>query len=256
MLAIWIIALNTYREIIRDRILYSILVGAVLIIGFSLALGNLSFAEQSRITANFGLTAIQLSSIVLSIFLGSSLVTKEIEKKTIMTLLVRPVTRIQFLLGKAMGLILLQLTTVTLLALVLGLIFLNIGVEISNSFGVALLGVFLESITLLGMTLFFSTFSTPLMVVAFSLGLFLIGHWVDSLNFFFLKDSSGPMSIAFAKIVGLVVPNLDRFDWKKGVIYGNVTSIHDLSLATLYAVSWFLILISISAFIIRRKDFA
>src|SRR4051812_6925954 len=102
---LWVIAKNTFREIIRDRILYGLHIFAILLIGFSLVLGELSFAEQTRISINFGLAGIHLSAITLSIFIGSSLVAKEIEKQTILTLLARPVSRLQFLVGKYLGLI-------------------------------------------------------------------------------------------------------------------------------------------------------
>src|SRR4051812_34634381 len=99
MKPVWIIAKNTYREIIRDRILYGIVVFALMLVGLSLALGQLTFAEQAKISADFGFIGIQLSAVVLAIFVGSSLVAKEIEKQTILTLLARPITRTQFLLG-------------------------------------------------------------------------------------------------------------------------------------------------------------
>src|SRR3989344_2748310 len=100
MKIIRIIARNTYREIIRDRILYVLILFALLIIGVSLALGQLSFAEQTRISINFGFSAISLSTVVLAVFAGSTLVFKEIEKRTVLTLLARPITRSQFLIGK------------------------------------------------------------------------------------------------------------------------------------------------------------
>ena len=76
MKSIWVLAKNTYKEVIRDRILYALLMFAVLLIGLSLALGQLSFAEQARISANFGLSAIHLAAVTLAIFVGSNLVYK------------------------------------------------------------------------------------------------------------------------------------------------------------------------------------
>src|SRR5689334_11892297 len=104
MRPVLIIAINTFREIVRDRILYGILVGAILLILLSLALGQLSFAEQTRIAANFGFTAIHIGAVIVSIFVGSTLVAREIDKKTILTLFVRPISRQQFLFGKCLGL--------------------------------------------------------------------------------------------------------------------------------------------------------
>ncbi|MGE0762503.1 MAG: ABC transporter permease [Bdellovibrionales bacterium] len=256
MRSIWIIASNTFREIIRDRILYGICVGAVLLIGLSLALGELSFAEQARITTSFGLTSIQLSAVILSIFLGSSLVTKEIEKKTIMTLLVRPVTRTQFLLGKALGLLFLQVTVMTLLAGVLLLIYVNINLEIQYQVFVALHGILLEAIVLLGLALFFSIFATPMMVVAFTAGLFIIGHWLDSLAFFFSKGEVNMVSKFLSKVLPQIVPNLDRFNWRSAVVYGDAIAFNEVLLTSGYAAAWFALLIGAAGYIFRRRDFA
>jgi Cu-processing system permease protein len=254
MRAIWIIAINTYREIIRDRILYGIIVFAVLLIGLSLALGELSFAEQARITSSFGLSAIQLSAVVLSIFLGSSLVTKEIDKKTIMTLLVRPVTRLQFLLGKAAGLLFLQMTVMTALAIVLLGIYWGIGVPIHYQFVVALHGVFIEALVLLGLAIFFSIFATPMMVVAFALCLFLIGHWLDSLAYFSRKATG--FTALLTSVIGNVIPNLEMFNWRSAVVYSDPITASTVGWSTAYALAWFAILLTLSSFIFRRRDFA
>lgn len=254
MRSIWIVAINTFREIIRDRILYGIFVFAILLIGLSLALGELSFAEQARITTSFGLAAIQLSAVVLSIFLGSSLVTKEIEKKTIMTLLVRPVTRLQFLLGKSLGLVLLQITVMTALALVLIAIYQGIRVDVQIQFLLALHGVLLEGLVLLGVALFFSIFATPMMVVAFAMGLFLIGHWLDSLEYFTQKSGEGLMPL-LAEVLVRVVPNLENYNWRSAVIHGDPLSVSTVGWATVNSLAWFALLVAAAGFIFRKRDF-
>lgn len=255
MRSIWIIAINTYREIIRDRILYGIVVLALLLIGLSLALGELSFAEQERITTSFGLSAIQISAVILSIFLGSSLVTKEIEKKTIMTLLVRPVTRVQFLLGKACGLLLLQLTVMSLLAGVLILIFNQLNIEIKYQLFYALHGVMLEAVVLLGLALFFSIFASPMMVVAFTLGLFLIGHWLDSLSYFTRKDPNSAMGI-IGDWIPKIVPNLEFFNFKSFVVYADPIQLHEIVWPTVHSMAWFAGLLIVASYIFGRRDFA
>lgn len=255
MRAIYIIGINTYREIIRDRVLYGIFVMAILLIGLSLALGELSFAEQARITTSFGLTAIQLGAVILSIFLGSTLVTREIEKKTVMTLLIRPVTRMQFLLGKSLGLLLVQLTVMTLLGLVLIGIYHFMQVNIRYQFIVALHGIMLEAMTLLGITLFFSIFATPAMVVAFSSGIFLIGHWLDSLSYFVKKGQSDIIKDVVAVFVKFF-PNFEHFNWRQAVIYEDVIPMDVITAATGYGIIWFALLIFAAGFILRHRDFA
>src|SRR5258708_1724384 len=149
MRALWILAKNTFKEVIRDRILYALILFAVFLIGLSLALGQLSFAEQARISANFGLTAIHFCAVVMAIFVGSNLVSKEIEKKTILTILVRPISRLQFIIGKSLGLTMLIATMVTGLAFILALVFWGLGLKVDHRFLVVLCGLLGESMVLL-----------------------------------------------------------------------------------------------------------
>jgi Cu-processing system permease protein len=179
-----VIAFNTFREIIRDRILYGIVVFALLLIGVSVVLGELSFAEQARISADFGFTGIQISACVLAIFVGSTLVAREIEKQTVLTLLAKPVTRSQFILGKFLGLALVVTAIMLGLAVVLALLLIFLGFTLELSFPIALLGILMEALFLISLALFFGTFARPMMTVVFAVSFFLIGHWVDSLDFF------------------------------------------------------------------------
>jgi Cu-processing system permease protein len=254
MKSIWIIASNTYREIIRDRILYGMLVFALLLIGLSLALGQLSFAEQVRISVNFGFTAIHLSAVIISIFVGSTLVTKEVDKKTVLTLLARPISRLEFLLGKGLGLIFINVTVVSCLALILVVTFLLLGADLNLSFFVALHGVFLESAILLAFSLFFGAFATPVMVVPFCIGIFLIGHWMNSLSHFLGKREDASLSM-LAKFLETVLPNLESFNWRTHVIYDDVVPWAEFAKVNIYAVFWFVLLISLSAFFFGRRDF-
>lgn len=255
MKIIWIIALNTFREIIRDRILYGLIVFTLLLIGLSLALGQLSFAEQTRISADFGLTAIHLSAVILSIFVGSTLVAKEIDKQTILTLLVRPITRLQFLLGKSLGLSLVILTFMCGLSVVQIIVFLGLGVDINGVFFVALHGIALEALVLLGAAILFSTFSSPLLVACFSIGVFLIGHWINNLSYFSNNSSSKEFRV-FSQIVINTFPNLEKFNWRSLIIYNESVSFSEVALSSLYSVAWFILLITIAALVIRKKDFA
>ena len=253
MRVIWILALNTYREVIRDRILYALVLFAFLLIGLSLALGQLSFAEQARISANFGLSAIHLSAVALAIFVGSTLVSKEIEKKTIMTILVRPISRIQFILGKALGLSLLIFTMIVGLAAVLLLVFELIGMRVDYRLGWVLAGLAAESLILLGFTIVFSIITRPLLVVCFSIGIFLIGHWQNSLGFFATKAESGPLP-AIEWLVRHTLPNLERVNWKDLVLYDQPIIVAEKATALAYAFCWFGLCVCVAALLFRRKD--
>lgn len=254
MKSVWVIAKNTYIEIIRDRILYGLLVFTLLLIGLSLLLGDLSFAEQARIAANFGFASIHLSAIIISIFVGSSLVNKEIDKKTVMTLLARPISRLQFIIGKIFGLLLINATVISGLAGVLFLTFMGLKMSLDASFFMALHGIFLESSVLLGIAVLFGCFATPAMVVPFSLGLFLIGHWMDSLKFFANKSGSELFQLV-SQVINVVLPNLENFNWRSEVIFDKPIEWSVFAKANAYGFFWLVCLIALSSFIFRRRDF-
>lgn len=237
----------------RDRILYGLVVFAILLIGFSLALGQLSFAEQSRISANFGLTAIHISCVILAIFLGSTLVAREMDKKTILTLLARPITRLEFLLGKALGLSSVIVVVMLGLSTILTLVFTGMNVSIEFGFLISLLGIFFECLVLMGFALFFSTLSRPVLVVCFCIGIFMIGHWLGSLDYFAAKSGSevfGWMS----KITSIVIPDLESFNWRSLPVYEETLALPVFFTALIYAFSWFGFLLVGANLILRRKD--
>ena len=254
MRSAFIIAINTFREIIRDRILYGIVVFALILLGVSLALGSLGIQEQVRISLNFGFMGIQLSLVVLAIFVGSTLVYKEIEKQTVTTLLARPLSRIDFLLGKFFGLALVILVVMVGLSGVLLLVSWGMGFQPQASFAVALYGILWEALILLSVTLFFGSFSRPIMTVIFALGVFLIGHWSESLTYFALRSESKGYQM-FAKVVQVGLPNLESFNWKDFPLYEGFVSGQEILFATLLGLGWCMVLLSMTATIFKRRDF-
>jgi ABC-type transport system involved in multi-copper enzyme maturation permease subunit len=252
--AIRIIAINTFREIIRDRILYGIIVFALLLVSLSIALGALSFAEQARISANFGFTGIQLSAAIVSIFVGSTLVAREIEKQTILTLLARPISRSQFLLGKFLGLIMVILVVMSGLAVVLAGVVASLDLAIRAPFFVALYGVFLESILLIAITLFFGVVSRPIMSVIFTSAVFLIGHWVGSLDGLVKKNATETFRTV-VKILNWCLPDFERFNWRAAPIYDSAIAVNEIVFASIYAYGWVIFLMTLTIVLFRRRDF-
>jgi ABC-type transport system involved in multi-copper enzyme maturation permease subunit len=250
---VFILARNTFKEVIRDRILYALILFAFLLMGLSLMLGQLSFAEQARISTNFGMTAIHMSAVILAIFVGSNLVYKEIEKKTVMTILVKPITRMQFLLGKCLGLSFVIVTMITGLSLILLLVFLGLDMPIDHRMLIALLGLWAESMILLGVTLLFSMITKPLLVVCFSAGIFLIGHWQSSLEFFAKKDSTGTLK-PVTWVISHFLPDLERVNWKDLILYNQPIPAQSIAVALAYALAWFAVYVSLAAIVFRKKD--
>lgn len=255
MRAVLIIASNTYREIMRDRILYGLIIFAILLIGISLALGKLSYDEQTRISANFGFTAIHLSVMIMSIFVGCTLVSKEMEKKTIFTILVRPITKAQFVTGKYTGLLLVILTMIFGLSLILSFIFWKMDVTMDLRFFVGIYGIFLESCILLAMTIMLSCFTRPIMVVTFAMSFFLIGHWLNSLKHF-SETSESPTFYYLGQVILHTFPNLEWYNWRSIFVYSGSVPWEQVGLASLSALAWGTMLVFGSTLILEKKDFA
>jgi ABC-type transport system involved in multi-copper enzyme maturation permease subunit len=250
-----VIAKNTFKEVIRDRILYGLFLFAALIIGVSLALGQLSFTEQARISANFGLMAIHLGAVGIAIFVGCTLVIKELDKQTILTVLVRPLSRTHFIIGKFFGLAVVISVQMFGLAAVLLFVFYLIGFGFSEQLFIALLGIFLEALCLLGFTMFFSIFARPVLVVCFSIGVFLIGHWFSTLKYF-SQQARGSIVDVIYRFFRFAFPDFEALNWKNLVIYQEpVQTAHCLTVSV-YILLWIVLLVASTAAIFERKDLA
>lgn len=254
MNSIIVIAGNTFREVIRDRILYGLVVFALMLLFLSVALGQLTFDENLRLSANFGFTGIHIATIVLAVFVGSSLVSKEIDKQTILTLLARPISRAQFILGKAFGLMSVLMVVAAGLAVILSIFLYLLKFNFTVEYPVAIAGILFEAAVLLSVALFFGSFARPMMTVIFTVSIFLLGHWVDSLHYFISKSESTSFKFV-GTIIGYIVPNLERFNWRAAPVYGAEVPMPEVFAASGSMIGWVVLLISATVLIFRRRDF-
>src|SRR3954464_10905429 len=181
------IASNTFREAVRDRVLYNLIAFAVLMTGSAILIGQISIDIERLVVINLGLTAVSLFGIVIAIFIGIGLVSKEIEKRTLYTVLSRPVRRWEFIVGKFFGLA---------GTLVVNTFFMAIGMfgallYVAHKFTrpdalilVALYFIVLEFLIICSLALLFSSFSSPLLSAVFAFSLFVIGSFADDLRGF------------------------------------------------------------------------
>lgn len=254
MKAIYFVAINTFKEIARDKTFFILFIFAIIFMGFAMVLGQLTTMEQYRLTVDFGLAGVQLTVVALSIFSGSTLVFRELEKKTILYLLAKPISRSQFLLGKFIGLFLIiSVMIIALMLMLLGL-FQFIGWEANDIFFKSIYGIVLESMLLLSITMWLGVSIRPTLVVAISISIFLIGHWLNGFKLL-VKDGTSQALKAFSEIIFHVLPNLENFNWRNHVIDNKAVDFAELMNASIYAFCWCLILISVAYFFFRRKDF-
>jgi ABC-type transport system involved in multi-copper enzyme maturation permease subunit len=207
------IAFNTFREAVRDRVLYNLVVFALLIVGAALLFGQISVGIHVIVLINLGLTAISIFGVVIAIFIGIGLVSKEIDKRTLYTVLARPVRRWEFILGKFFGLV----GTLLVNAFFMSVGFFLALLYLVHRFGrsdvdllVALYFIVLQFIIVTAIALLFSTFSSPLLSAVFAFSLFIIGTFSEDLRSFAALAQGPARWIATA--AAYLVPNFSALN--------------------------------------------
>ena len=247
------IALNTFRENLRDKLLYNLLVFALLMIGSSILLMRLTLGEFHRLILDIGLGSINFFGVLIAIFVGIGLVNKEIDKKTIYTIISKPVARYQFLLGKYLGLSLTLLVNTGIMAggllIVLSVQAVPIQLVLFKAIGL----VFLEFLVVTAVALLFSTFTSATLSAIFTLAIYVIGHLTTDLRTFGHKmDVVGRTVI---ESLYYLMPNLDRFNLKGHVTHQLEVNAADLLLIVGYGAAYTALLLVLASAIFQRRDF-
>jgi ABC-type transport system involved in multi-copper enzyme maturation permease subunit len=249
-----VIAWNTFRENLRDRILYNLVIFAVLLIGLSVLLGGLTISEQSKIITDVGLAAVNLVGIVIAIFVGIGLVSKEIERRTVYTIMARPITRSHFIVGKYFGLTLTLLINVLVMATVfLGTLWMN-RAPIHPSLLQAVQLIFVEVLLVTALALFFSTFSSSVLSGLLTLALYAVGHMTADLKGLAERSQS---EIVQAVMTGLyyVCPNLEMLNIKGPAAAGMTVALSYQALASAYGLLYAAMLIAAACLVFHYREF-
>lgn len=213
------ISINTFKEAVRDRILYTLLIFALFMIGSSALLASLSTGQDAKIIQDLGLSCISIFGTLIAVFLGIGLVYKEIEKRTLYVLISKPIHRAQFILGKYLGLALVLLTNVAIMGtglLLLSRIYLG---EWPWRLLVALAFTLLELLVITGLAILFSSFTTPTLSAIFTLSLFLIGHLSPDLRLFAGRFGR-PAARLLIELFYYLLPNFRNFHFESLIING------------------------------------
>jgi ABC-type transport system involved in multi-copper enzyme maturation permease subunit len=248
------IALMAFTEAVRDRILYLILVFALTMIGSSAILVTLSVGGEGRIVKDLGLACITVFGLFIAVFIGIRLVSREIERRTVLLLLSRSVGRGAFLVGKFFGLALTLLVNVG--AMGTGLLFLARILEgewtprllLAVGFG------YLELLILTALSLLFAAFSTPTLSTAFTLLVFVIGRLSRDLLAFAAQFGSVSLHAA-ASVIYYALPNLSRFNLGDAVASGLPLPPEALALTAIYGLAYAAAVLSVAIAIFQRRDF-
>ncbi|HBT88626.1 ABC transporter permease subunit [Desulfobacter sp.] len=247
------IGLNTFKESIRDKIFYSLLFFAVILILFSIVLGKLTIGDPMKIIKDFGLGAISIGGTLIAIFVGIGMVYKEMEKRTIYIILSKPLARWQFLMGKYLGLsltILMEVAVMTILLFALCFVYEKI---MPWSLLTAIVPIYIEILVILAFAVFFSAFSSPFLSGMFTLAIFIIGHFTQDLRLL-AKASEDTVFKALADGAYYILPNLERLNYKTRVVHDLVIPGQELGLSFVYAVSYIAVVLITAVFIFENKD--
>ncbi len=253
MKAVWAIAKLTIREAIRNRILYLLVGFAVLLISFSWIIGKLTVGDELKIVKDLCISGIHIFGMFITVFIGISLIFKEMEKRTIYLVISKPIRRYQFLLGKFAGLSLLLFgVLLILIAVFYGVIILR--GEYPPRMLLAFYTMYLEWLIIAGVAILFSSFSTPLLSTMLTLSIFLMGHLTESL--LMLKDRL-TSTIADSVLTALfyALPNLELFNIRSQMVHNLPLPTGYLLTATSYCVLYLGTLLMFASFLFQKKDF-
>ncbi|MBN2467734.1 MAG: ABC transporter permease [Deltaproteobacteria bacterium] len=247
------LGLNTFREAIRDKVLYSLFFFAVVMIGISMILDHLTIGERTKIIKDFGLASILLFGVLIAVFVGIGLVYKEIEKKTIYNILSKPIHRYQFILGKYLGLVMVLFSEVALMSIVfLAMLYFYEGTVDCYLF-YAIGTTFIELMVITAFALLFSSFSTPILSGLFTLSFYIIGHLTSDLLELGQKGYSRFFE-CIATALYYLIPNLEFFNLKGDVVYHKPISAEYLFFACSYGLLYILLLLLISIVVFQTRD--
>jgi ABC-type transport system involved in multi-copper enzyme maturation permease subunit len=254
LVRIWTLAQNTYREAVRDKLLYNLLMFAALMIASSILLAQLQIGKDERIYRDVGLASIAFFGVLIAIFVGINLVYREISTKTVYTMLSKPLRRWEFLVGKYFGL----LSLLAVEVLVMSLCFLGVLVWKGSDFSVglvwAIVMIYLELALVTAIAMFFSSFTSPYLAGMFTVALWIVGHLLTDLRAFGRNTDIAGLK-PLLETLYWTLPNLSRLDFKADASAGNPIELARAGMAALYAALYSLGLMIGAVALFQRRDF-
>jgi ABC-type transport system involved in multi-copper enzyme maturation permease subunit len=249
------IALNTFREAVRDRVLYNLIGFALLLVGAAILVGQISINIERLVVINLGLTAVSLFGVVIAIFIGIGLVSKEIDKRTLYTVLSRPVRRWEFIVGKFLGLAgTLVVNTFFMAVGVFGAL-LYVSHKLNKPDGwvlAALFFIILQFVIITALSLLFSSFSSPLLAAVFAFSLFVIGSFSEDLRGFAVMTKGVTHWLATA--AAYIIPNMSALNVISSVAHGQPVPGQVIFYNTVYALFYAAMALSGAVLIFEHRN--
>jgi Cu-processing system permease protein len=251
-----VVAFNTFREAVRDRVLYNLVFFALLMMAAAVAVGQISIGIEQTVIVSLGLSAISVIGLLISVFIGVALVSKEMEKRTLYALLAKPVRRWEFLVGKFAGLVLTLAVNTAAMALGLLLVMFYLKHSLERSDAVVLVAVYfilLKLALIVALALLFSCFTTPLLAILFTVGFYIVGLYVQELRNLPV-DVMSPAMAAFTKWLSYLLPNFENFNVMAMAAHGRAVPGALILQNTLYAAVYCTIVLTAAAAVFSRRN--
>lgn len=253
---VWVIATNVFREVVRDRVLYLIGFFALLMVAATVLLPQVSVGSQGKIILDLGLAAIELLGLVIAVFVGTGLVNKEIEKRTVLVLMAKPLSRVEFIVGKHLGLTaVLAVLVAAMTAIYLAVLSLN---QVEYSTPSILLAALYQILTLsliAAVAILFGVFTSSLLATLFTFAVYLMGNF--SRDLVTLGKSQSPAIQNVIQGLYLALPDLARLNLKNQAAYGLnlMPSPAELLANAAYGLFYTVLLLTIATLIFSRREF-
>src|SRR6266487_878845 len=251
------IARNTFREAVRDRVLYNLVLFVLLLTACAVFIGELSGGQERKIIVDLGLSAMLLFGVFIAIFVGVGLVFKEIERRTVYAIFAKPVGRGEFLVGKYLGLCLTLLVNVVIMGagVSLALIYVSRGWDpLAFKIWPAILLIYMELMILTGVALLFSSFSSPALSALLTFFVFIIGHFSADLKNLATSMGSAGARWLFGALYYLL-PNLANYSYITPAAHGQTPDATNVLAALLYAVIYISMILASATLIFSRRNF-
>jgi len=248
------LAVNTFREALRNKLLYTLLGFGILMIGSGVLLATLSYVEVDEILQDMGMGAIRFFSAGIAIFIGIGLIHTEVDRRTIFTILSKPVSRTEFLIGKWAGLTTTVWLQLVLMALAFGVVSWMAGAPLGAGHVVAIALIGLELMLLVAIATLFSSFTTPMLAALFTVGLWMIGHLSRDLRA--LGEQSDLESVSTtAEWIFMLMPDFEVFNKTLQAVHGIAIPASEIQMAIVYALGYTICTLSLGSMIFARRDF-
>ncbi|MGQ9838203.1 MAG: ABC transporter permease [Cyanobacteriota bacterium] len=249
------IAQNVFRETIRDRIFYLVMVFAVVMLGAIVLIPEVANQAHNKIIADLGLAAIHFLGLIVAIFVGTGLVNKEIEKRTVYVLIAKPMSRAEFIVGKHLGLAVLLSVLLAIMTAIflLGLWLVRAEIPLLAILWASVF-IFLELVLIVAAALLFGVFTSSILATLYTIALFLMGHASRALlQLSNLVENSG-LSKVF-EVIYLILPDLERLNLRDAAVYGQIPLAGELLGNAFYGLVYTILLLILAVLVFAQRQF-